>query len=364
MLNELLEGKLKLIQYDYKKLLKKLFTKLNSSDYLLVIDEINVFWYLRRKIVNLILENISPEQDCYVLMAASYLDIMDNEHFPFICLGRTHVIDDTLCHFAKTAEYGNIIILSEKIKEQITLAMQDNINILENFSDIISILPITLLYDQKDHRNLIYKASMQLISSMFNIKFNGMKDFSEKFSSYEDIKNALSVETQNQLIFTDVDDKNLDFDRKIKRYVEENESLIPSHKSESQIFFLMIFQYICQAFDILLKCAQFNIVPYIRFDVAYQYLIIISCNFLKIPQMQEIIFKSVCAHVMYEMFDKGKIVESDFIMFRSKLEEYGFSEKVLKDLKEQDIKLNNGSLYTMMEVIDKHLINIFYVPEI
>lgn len=354
MLNKLLLDKMKNLQEEYLELLKKLSAKFNSSDFLLVLDEAYTFWYSKRKIVNLILENLSKSQDCYILMAASFLDVKDYEHFPFICLGKMHLVDDPLCRYAKAFPTKYAQSFYNTMKEQIILAVEDNIAILENYSDSIIILPVTFLYDDTN-LELIRKASLQVISSMFNTEFAEESDFFNKYESYSDIENELSDDIKDRLIFTDNNDRALSFNDKISRYTEEYQALLPSGLGESQIFFLMIFQYISQAFDILLKCAQFDTVPYIRFDVSFQYLLIIGGNFSSTSQMNRILFKSAVTHILYEVFDKEKVKESDFKEFTAKLKLYEFNDKVFIELDKHNINLDNCDLPMLVDILKKHL---------
>lgn len=355
MINNLLLDKMKILQEEYLELLKKLLTKFNSPDFLLVIDEVNTFWFSKRKMVNLILDNISKSQDCYVLMAATFLDVKDYEHFPFTCLGKMHLVDDPLSRFAKSFPTSHGQSIYNTMKEQIIMAVKDNISILENYSDVIKILPVTFLYDEDSNLDLIRKGSLQVISSMFKKEFVRESDFFNSYESYLVIENKLSDDIKDQLIFTDNDDRALSFNDRIKRYAKEYQALLPNGLGESQIFFLMIFQYISQAFDILLKCAQFNIVPYIRFDVSFQYLLIIGGNFSSTSQMSQILFRSMIAHTLYQVFNKEKIFENNFEGFTIKLNSYDFDNKVFTELKKQNINLDNYDLRMIVDILKKHL---------
>jgi hypothetical protein len=358
MLTRPLQEKLNELQHEYLKLLKKLAGNLNSPDFLLVVDEVYIFWYSRRKLVTLILDNISANQECYVLMAASYLDVKDYEHFPFSCLGKVHLVDDTLCRYAGLYQ-RNVELSLEGIKEQIIFAMEDNIAVLENYAESIQILPISFIFDDNADLDLIRKASLQVISSMFRTEITTEGDFFKKFKSFLDIENGLSEDIKNQLIFTDYKDRALSFREKINRYLKENQSLLPNNLEESQTFFFMIFQYIGQAFDILMKCAQFNIVPYIRFDVSFQYLLTVSGNFTSQNQMQQIIFKSIVAHILYQVFEKERIQEVDYKEFSHALHTYDFNEKVSRELFLQDIDLDNSSKNKVAEILKQHLLNVY-----
>ena len=92
--------KMNQIQIEYKILLQKLLPKLKSEFSVQALDEINLFWYRHMDIVRLYLASEFAGAESYVFTAATYLDYDDNEHLPFLLLGKQHVLDDPLSKYS------------------------------------------------------------------------------------------------------------------------------------------------------------------------------------------------------------------------------------------------------------------------
>lgn len=118
------------IQNEYLDLLIKIKDKLNTGDYLYIIDEINVFWNSYMQIINLYLKTISVNDNAYVFTGATYLDLNDFEHYPFVMMGDIHIIDDPLCKYAKVSYRCQNQSFSKTLKSQIIQSIDDNIKIL------------------------------------------------------------------------------------------------------------------------------------------------------------------------------------------------------------------------------------------
>ena len=85
------------IQDEYLNLLIKIKDQINTENFMCIVDEINIFWTLYTKIINLYLSTISIQDNAYVFTGATYLDLDDFEHYPFVTMGNIHIIDDPLC---------------------------------------------------------------------------------------------------------------------------------------------------------------------------------------------------------------------------------------------------------------------------
>lgn len=72
------------LQSEYLILLKKLKPILEGMYAKEVLDEISMFWYKNRNIVKMYLENYVPCNDAYVFTAVTYLDVNENEQYPFM----------------------------------------------------------------------------------------------------------------------------------------------------------------------------------------------------------------------------------------------------------------------------------------
>ena len=64
-----------------------------------IADELYLFWYQYKNVIELYLKSLSCNNNTYLFTGAGYLDVKNNEHFPFITMGQQHLIDDTLVRY-------------------------------------------------------------------------------------------------------------------------------------------------------------------------------------------------------------------------------------------------------------------------
>ena len=66
MNNNYLIGELCKIQKEYRQLLEELYDEKDKDEFVYVIDEISLFWYSKRNVIELIMGNISDNFDTYL----------------------------------------------------------------------------------------------------------------------------------------------------------------------------------------------------------------------------------------------------------------------------------------------------------
>ena len=132
------------IQIEYKALLQKLLPKLKTEFSVQALDEINLFWYRHIDIVHLYLVSEFANDDSYVFTAATYLDYEDNEHIPFLLLGKQHVLDDPLSKYSSICKNLTDTKSSNILYDQIKKTAEDNIKIIDNCQGSIFVVPLRL----------------------------------------------------------------------------------------------------------------------------------------------------------------------------------------------------------------------------
>lgn len=355
MENSFLKSKIKDLQQDYSIVLKSALSRISTRDFPMVIDEINVFWFANRDLVRLILQNVSVEYDCYTFTGATFLDIDDLEHYPFVSLGKTHIVDDPLYKYTQTVSGIRKEDLAEQIKKQILLSISDNIKIIEKYSDIIYILPVTLLSDINS--DLVKSATEQTFFSMFKDKEITHKQYIENFKTIEDVENALEDGAREIIVFSD-DNEGNDLISRFKSFTAQMPPF--SDKiNEAMNFFYLINGFLAQSISILLMCAEYRMIPYLRFGVTFRYTILLGSNFADNKEMQTILFKSICAHLLYIAFDKSKIKEIDFIDYLTILQKENFNDNVFRALEKNKVDFYKPSFTEISGVLHNELNKVF-----
>ncbi len=355
MINNYLKEKAASLQNDYYYILKEAITKFSTKDFPMIVDELNLFWFANRDLVRLILNNISSDNDCYVFTGATFLDIDDFEHYPFTVLGKVHVVDDPLYKYASIVSSIHNQGFADQLRSQMLLSIKDNIKIIENYSDIIYILPVTLMSDITS--DLLKKAAEQAFFNMFKNTPITLKEYYSEFTSIEDIKNALREGVGETLIFSD--DSNVDdLCGRFRSHLKQGHPF-GDDINEAMIFFYTINGFFIQAFDILLKCAEYHMIPYLRYEVTFRYTILLGSNFANNAEMQVILFKSICTHLLYKVFDKSKIRDVDFKYFISNMRKENFDGNLFEALNNAGINLRTPSFHKIMDVMKSELNKVF-----
>ena len=355
MINRYLEEKAISLQNDYCYILKEVVSKFSTEDFPMIIDEINLFWFANRYLTKLILDNISSDNDCYTFTGATFLDIDDLEHYPFVVLGSVHVVDDPLYKYTNIVSSIHNQDFAEQLRNQMLLSIKDNIKILENYLGIIYILPVTLMSDITS--DLLKKASEQAFFSMFKDSSITLKKYRNEFVYIEDIEKALRDGVSETLIFSD-DNSGDDLCSRFRSHIAQI-TPFSDEINEAMIFFYIVNGFFLQAFNILLKCAEYGMIPYLRYEVTFRYTILLGVNFASNMNMQKILFKSICTHLLYRVFDKNRIRDIDFNYFINKIIKENFEGNLFESLHKAGVDISNPSFKKIMEVMKKELERIF-----
>lgn len=347
----LINEEIKKMQLGYKDLLIDLLPVLKSKNCLQALDAINLFWVKNIDLVNVYLEYVIAYNDSYIFTAATYMDIDDDEHLPFLLLGKMHVFDDPL------SKYALSIVKAEQatqgLMEQVILTAEDNIKIIEKCADCIVVFPIRLL-NQVCENKILVQASEQFFVSLFK-DIESIPDFIKKCNSFEDINRYIKDAAKQFILFSKDEDITTSFE---KRYFIAKESSMDSLidcSTDGIIFFTMVFGPIQQAIDILLTCLEYRIIPLIRYKVAFHYILYMCDTFMELPFTKELKFKLCVAYVVYNICDKEQLRPNHIDKYIDIIQKEGFSDNLFKDLKKNNVDENNFSLHSIKKISSLNL---------
>ncbi len=312
-MNDIILNDLKKLQNEYLELLKKIQSNMDNKLHL-IIDEIILFWTQRRKFVLFLMENYFPPQNTFLFTAATFLDYDSKEHFPFAVCPGTCIIDDTVCYYGHMIEKIKDDAIIKTTQEQLKYAIDDNIKVLENCSEYIYILPLCFL--DNDESDLILKGAESAFLNMFEPSFSTMNDYFQYVLSIEDLEKKLKQNIEHTLMFSDNDNKELSLSERIEHYIIDDENVVPI-KSETPgvIFYYAVFSQILQSLRIIMWCAKYNIIPYIRNDTAFHYFNNLIYNFPD-RELGKIIQNKTCTcYLIHKTFDIDKVEFSNFPEF-------------------------------------------------
>lgn len=349
MKSNLLLNKIYLIQNEYMDLLSALMPKLQSSHCSEAMDEINLFWIRHIEVVQLYLKAFFPGKDSYVFTAATYMDFDDQEHLPFLLIGKRHVLDDPLSKYSEICNKMSVGKDADFLYKQIGITAADNIKLLENTNNSIFILPLRLLNQSNTH-NSLYGIGEQAFVSLFN-GITGLKDYFEKCNSIQDIMFYAREDIGRLVMFSEGDDKSLPFEEQFQAALADTKYMVDENMPDSHNFFMLVFGCIQQAIDVIVSCVEYRCIPYIRYPVAFHYISLLSESMLDIEHVAMLRFKMGIAFVVYQLCDKEKMQNvslNDFLKINS---EYDFNEKMFSTLKQHGITEKNFTNHTIKQLV-------------
>lgn len=340
------------LQKRYKNVLLGAKDKIFKSNTAAIIDEIVVFWQQNKKLVRFVLNNYIKPFSSYVFTAATVLDVEDYEHYPFVLLGQYHIWDDPIykyVHIIGTTENSQF---DDEMKKRVEETISDNIKLLDIAEDIIYILPIK--YFSEESMGLAYNAANQAFLSMFKDEFT-IEEYHKSFNSILEIKNALRPGVEKSIFFIENEDISTDFETRFNDYKKVQSLPLPKEAGEAREFYFIMLSYLSQAFDILLMCAEYQVYPYIRFDIAIKYMVLLSKNFPAKTGLQDIVYKGLIAHILNRNLDKERIKNIDFKEYYRTLQTANFESQLFSSLEKKGINENNLSAKIITDTIDSLL---------
>lgn len=329
-MNDIVLTELKLIQSEYLGLLKRIKPRIDTA-WVSVIDEVNMFWLQKKKIIMFSMENYFTPYNTFLFTGATYLDYDENEHFPLAVCNGICIVDDNVC------TYGNIIgkVSDENfnitIKQQLLYAIDDNIKVLENCADYIYILPIRYFDDSEE--DTIAKGAEGVFLNLFGAKFASLKDYFTNIKSMEDLKISLKPGIEKSLMFFKDDDRSLSLSDRINNYIEDSKNSMDfNEKSMGVIFFSAVYSPIAQALHIMMLCAKYRVIPYLRYNVAFHNFCHLIGNFPDSAMRKIIEDKTYTCYLIYKAFDLNSVTPNRFSKFVCNVRENKIYEKVYEKI--------------------------------
>lgn len=348
-----LMNKIKEIQNEYLNMLINIKDKVDTVDYMFIIDEINIFWYSKREIIKLYLSNITLKDNVYIFTGATYLDVDDFEHYPFIMMGNAHIVDDPLCKYSRVVPSCESEFFLETLRNQIVCSVEDNIKIISQYSSSILILPLHLLYD--NDMEVINEGANNIFLSLFSIENINMNVYFKDFKSIQDVVTALKPGIEKCIVFDDGENLEKGIEERFRNYVTKMNIPISEEKSDAFKFWFILYGFLVQALDIILCCTQFKLIPYLRYGVTFQYVTLLGKNFYNVSEVKEMLFRCKVAHIVYRIFNKENFKEISFENFHNKLEEYKFNDNVYEDIKADTHGIDNINVKQIVKILDKNI---------
>lgn len=334
-MNDLLLYEILEVQKEYKDLLVLLRNKLTQDSSASILDEIEVFWYKHRRLVRNAIQYLAKPYQTYVFTAAVILDIDDLEHYPFLCLGDCHIWDDPIYSYICMKEESPNEEFNREIVEQIQRTIDDNIRIISELNDYILILPVRMI-SEVDPDNII-STSEKAFFSLFKQPPTSFDEYLKQYTTIEDIDKGISEGIKDRIIFSENDTPSDSFIDRFNTNKSDSHLPLRDNATDAEVFFMRVFGYISQAIDIISNAVTYRFVPYVRYDVAFKYILILYGASEEIPESNLWINKLIVAHFLHKSFDKKSFKSINIQDYVKRISETSFEKNLFKIIEKEKV---------------------------
>mgnify|MGYP001287861664 CR=1 FL=1 len=312
------------IQEEYLNLLKGyygLITNNSATDIQLAyfFEEVSIFWQKNYEIINFFLNKIDINDKCSFLAGAMHIDLTQYGHYEFALCGKYRIFTDPVTKMSTFFSRRAIGVNRLRAKEYLNKVVLDCINVLSSYSDIFIVLPLDTIFfeDQEERTNFLKNKSFAFISSLFVSPCATEDEFLNKYHSLKEIEQDIKPELLPRLIFSDRSDVNISLQERIEKNLSDVLSLdvLRERMSEAEIFLMAIGKFFMQIMDIILIAYSYKLIPFIRSEVVFNYLLMIYPIFSDNDDIVRLLEQTLVAYLfvrIYENYDFSKIDFRDF----------------------------------------------------
>ena len=242
-------------------------------------------------------------------------------------LGDIHILDDQAYFYANLIGYTKKSELSNRFREQIVNSIRSNIEILSKYNDHILILP--LRSSKPEYRDLVAKNMNSVFLDLFKDPPASMEDYFENYKTIDDVCDGLRDDIPNALVLSDTDDVSKPFRERLEIAQKDKSHSLRTDESAGFQFFRIVGGHLGQALDIIYTCSIYKISPYLRYSVAFYYVLLLSQNFSEQKEIQPMFFKCCLARFIYQDFDIERFKEVDFDVYYAVVKKSNFYQDLL-----------------------------------
>jgi hypothetical protein len=326
------------VQEQYLHLLKgyyALFTN-NASDIQLAyfFEEVSTFWRKNYEIINFFLNKITIDDKCSFLAGAMYIDLAHYGHYEFAPCGKYHIFTDPVTKmrtfFSRRATGVNKL----RAKEYLNKVVLDCINVLSSYPDIFMVLPLDEIFseDQDKRMEFLKDKSFAFISSLFTNPCETEEEFLDKYHSFNEIEKDIKPELIKKIILNDRNDINISLQERIEKNLDNVLKLdvLKKSMSEAEIFLMAIGQYFMQIMDIILISYSYKLIPFIRSEVVFNYLVLTYPIFSEDKDIVRLLEQTLVAYLFVKIHENYDFSKVDFYSYYENVSENRIIETVIE----------------------------------
>lgn len=314
---------LKIIQKEYFNLISS-FGLSDSEDTFYssavnLIEKCEHFWTSKVPQIDIILADLTQTEHCFILEGAVYLDTKNNGHYKYVTLGDYHFLNDPFVKMRNLFAFGKGSV-TKKCKEYFINAYNDTLSILKDYPNTFYFISLEVLCAKEFDENIDIgeKVYWDIISDALGNNYRSITDLENNFDSIDELECVIRPELNKHFIFSSKEDVELPLKTRIDDYCKYNQEMARvKYKTEMQKFYCSTISYIQQAVCITLKCLQYRLHPFIRFDITFHYLFLLFNCFQKDENVDILQRDLIISFIMATRILGNEIKDIPFDVFAS-----------------------------------------------
>ncbi|MCQ2529080.1 MAG: hypothetical protein MJ108_08220 [Saccharofermentans sp.] len=325
MSNKILENHIMDIQVQYLDLLYLLLPMLEDDAYRYVAQDcISAFWRKNKHIIDLYLKYIVKEKNAVFYTAATFFDVDNGEHYPFLLMGDIHIFDDPLAKYSELCCMDNV---PESYMNLVPTCAKDNIKILEQLNDEILILPLRFLGSKSEEEDFCSVTEKFFLSFFKDIP--DIDTYFKRCKTEQNIIDNFNYKHIDSICLYDGDNGNLPFDKRLKIAFDEAKRIMGDGHTAGDYFYCMLYGPLQQALDILMTVGVTGAIPLIRYSVALHNVLMLLPNF-DFGNNKEVRNRLLIFNAAYRFFDTDRVKHLSTKEFVIKIKKFNFENRAIE----------------------------------
>lgn len=292
----------------------------NRNEFLYFIEKIRLFWKKNITELDKLIEIVTDESNCFLLSGAIYVGCINDEQYHFKALGQHQFYYDPFIKLEVFYRSGIEFLGTQSIQSYTNKVFRDMQLIMNEYRTDFFVVPVDMIAwnSEESKIEMIHDIHEKLLANLVNKPGLSYDEFIQTFKSYEEIESLIDDEALKCLIFSSFEDAKLSIRERVEGYLKTKcAGLLEMKKlSESEKFGMATLNMLGQISDIILTCTQLRMTPFVRYDITFNYLMLMMSLFNDDLLIKTMIKKSIVAFIFYKTISCDTLTKIDFTTYK------------------------------------------------
>ncbi len=200
---------------------------------------------------------------------------------------------------------------------------------------------------------MLEKFFINFLSTAFHSEFTNRDDFINKYETYEQIEKDIDPFFNDRIIFDIEDYKNRNLRSKIEEHylTQPNISEFLKDEKESTIFVIATYSWLSAIIDQLMVSIKNGLIPYIRFEITFHYLVLVMYTFINDEYLRNTIEKTIVFYVFRKSIPENLFHKKNFEQYADIIKGKQLLENIILQIRFQNIDIFKGGLDKVSTIV-------------